>query len=241
MTAILEAKSLAKRYGDVNALINLDLVVGAGEIVCLLGANGAGKSTTLNLFLGFIAPTQGEATVCGVRPVSKPQEARNKLAYIPETVALYQTLTGLENLEFLHAISDAPKLSRDQALGYLGSAGLDNGAALRRVSSYSKGMRQKVALAAAFARGARAWLLDEPLSGLDPHAANELTEAIRRAAAEGTAVLMATHDLFRARDLATRIGIMKQGRLVELIEPTELDHAALERIYLQHMAEERAA
>jgi ABC-2 type transport system ATP-binding protein len=178
--------------------------------------------------------------VFGTRPDKAPRQARSKLAYVPEDVALYPQLTGLENLQFLHALSASPKLSRTDALLRLQEAGLDERSARRRVSSYSKGMRQKVALAAAFARGAKAWLLDEPTSGLDPHAANDLTDALRRAAAEGVAILMATHDIFRARDLATRIGIMKHGRLVDLVDPRTLDHAALETLYVRHMREEAA-
>lgn len=240
MTA-LQASDLTRRFGDFVALDGLDLKVERGEIVCLLGANGAGKTTTLNLFLGFLAPSAGEARVFGVRPDHDPQGARAKLAYVPETVTLYPQLSGLENLDFFHALSGAPKLSRDALVGHLAAAGLDRTAATRRVSTYSKGMRQKVALAAAFARGAAAWLLDEPLSGLDPHAASDLTTTLRAASADGVAILMATHDLFRARDLATRVGIMKQGRLVELLDPKALDHGELERVYLQHMTEARAA
>lgn len=239
--AALEAKSLNQRFGDLLALADLNLVVEPGEIVCLLGANGAGKTTTLSLFLGFLRPTAGEARVFGIRPDRQPQAAREKLAYVPETVSLYPTLTGLENLAFLHALSRRPALTQTQFLDHLEAAGLARAAAVRRVGGYSKGMRQKVAIAAAFARRAEAWLLDEPLSGLDPHAASELTEALRRAAASGVAILMATHDLFRARDLATRIGIMKQGRLVELLDPRALDHGALERIYLEHMRGQAAA
>jgi len=241
MGAVLEARELSKNFGPVEALSKLDLSVAEGEIVCLLGANGAGKTTTINLFLGFLTPSSGEALVLGAPACRAPRAARNALAYVPEDVALYPQLTGVENFQFLHALSGQPKLGRTDSLLLLQAAGLDERAANRRVSSYSKGMRQKVALAAAFARSAKAWLLDEPTSGLDPHAANELSAALRHAAASGVAILMATHDIFRARDLAMRIGIMKHGRLVQLIDPKTLDHAALEALYVDHMREEKAA
>jgi ABC-2 type transport system ATP-binding protein len=237
MTHALEARKLTRRFAAVTALDALDLVVDAGEIVCLLGANGAGKTTTLNLFLGFLKPTEGEALVFGVSPWAKAAAARAQLAYVPETVALYPHLTGRENLAFLQALGGRAKASAADLDRHLVAAGLDLADTRRRVADYSKGMRQKVALAAAFAKGAKVWLLDEPLSGLDPHAANELSRTVRQAAGDGVAVLMATHDLFRARELGTRIGIMKQGRLVELIDPKTLDHAQLERIYIQHMTE----
>jgi ABC-2 type transport system ATP-binding protein len=238
MIHALEARKLTRRFGAVTALEALDLVVDVGEIVCLLGANGAGKTTTLNLFLGFLKPTEGEALVFGVAPWTKPAAARAQLAYVPETVALYPHLTARENLAFLQALGGSPKVSPAALDRHLVAAGLDLADTRRRVAQYSKGMRQKVALAAAFAKGAKACLLDEPLSGLDPHAANELSQTVRQATVNGMAVLMATHDLFRARELATRIGIMKQGRLVELIDPKTLDHADLERVYIQHMTEE---
>jgi ABC-type cobalamin transport system ATPase subunit len=119
---------------------------------------------------------------------------------------------------------------------YLDRVGLDRRAAEMRVETYSKGMRQKVGLAIAMAKAARAVLLDEPLSGLDPHAASEFCALVRRLAQAGTAVLMVTHDLFRAKEIGDRVGIMKAGRLVEHLATAELSHAQLERIYLDHRA-----
>lgn len=241
MVAALEARRLTKRFSTHVALNALDLVEKPGEIVCLLGANGAGKTTTLNLLLGFLEPSDGQALVFGTDAWADPMGARRKLAYVPEMVALYPNLTGYENLEFFHALSQEPTLSRTAFAEHLRTVGFDPAMADRRVSGYSKGMRQKIALAGALARRAEAWLLDEPYSGLDPHAAAELTSGIASAAWDGAAVLMATHDLFRARELATRVGIMKAGQLVELLDPKSLDHAGLERIYLQHMYEDQAA
>lgn len=232
---MLEAKALTKKYQDVTALDALTLHVAPGDVFCLLGANGAGKTTTINLFLNFIAPTSGQAIVNGIDVTRDPLETKKHLAYIPETVMLYKNLTGLENLEYFAALAGRPDLSREQMLGYFAEVGLAAEAADRRVGTYSKGMRQKVGIAIAIAKGAKALLLDEPTSGLDPKASNEFSDLLRRMSANGVAVLMATHDLFRAKESGTRVGIMKHGMLVAQHTTDEFGHADLERVYLEHM------
>ncbi|NVJ04327.1 ATP-binding cassette domain-containing protein [Myxococcus sp. AM001] len=232
---MLEAKKLSKRYGQHLALEGLDLSIGAGEVFCLLGANGAGKTTTLNLFLGFITPTQGEARVAGLAVQQHEAQVRGLLAYVPELVMLYPRLTGRENLAYFNTLAGRPALSPQESTGWLANAGLQPGAMDVPVGRYSKGMRQKVGIAIALAKGARALLLDEPTSGLDPLASNELSELLLRLSGEGMAVLMATHDLFRAKESGTRVGIMKAGRLVETRATRDLGHAELEQLYLAHM------
>jgi ABC-2 type transport system ATP-binding protein len=232
---MLEAVNLSKRYDQAVALDGLNLTVKAGEIFCLLGANGAGKTTTINLFLNFVAPSGGTARINGLDVVQQPLETKKFLAYIPETVMLYKNLTGLENLEYFSALAGRSDYTRDQLLAFLTQVGLQADAADRRVGTYSKGMRQKVGIAIALAKNAKALLLDEPTSGLDPKAANEFSALLARLSQDGVAVLMATHDLFRAKESGTRVGIMKQGRLVRTLETTEVGHADLERIYLEHM------
>ena len=232
---MLEAHALTKRYNGVTALNALTLTVAPGDVFCLLGANGAGKTTTINLFLNFIAPTSGTALVNGLDVTREPLETKKYLAYIPETVMLYRNLTGLENLEYFAALAGKPDLTREQMLAYFTEVGLAADAADRRVGTYSKGMRQKVGIAIAIAKGARALLLDEPTSGLDPKASNEFSDLLRRMSANGVAVLMATHDLFRAKESGTRVGIMKHGTLVAQHTTDEFGHADLERVYLEHM------
>ncbi len=232
---MLEARDLTKFFGEVRALNALSVRIGAGESLCLLGANGAGKTTTINLFLAFVEPTSGSALVNGHDVQLDPIGSKRHLAYIPEQVALYPSLTGLENLEFLAELSGHRDHRTDDLLGFLERAGLDAPAALRRVAGYSKGMRQKVAIAAALARRASAFLLDEPLSGLDPAAANEFTEVLADLRRDGAAILLATHDIFRAMELGTTIGIMKSGELVERLDPGSVTGAELEKIYLESM------
>ncbi|SDG18085.1 ABC-2 type transport system ATP-binding protein [Dyadobacter soli] len=229
---MLEAKGLTKRYGSHTALNNLNLSIGAGEIFALLGQNGAGKTTTINLFLGFIEPTEGSASIEGVSVAEHPQEIKKYLAYIPETVMLYPNLTGLENLEYFSSLAGFD-YSADELRKFLSTAGLQAQAFDQRLGGYSKGMRQKVGIAIAVAKKAKVLLLDEPTSGLDPKASNEFSQIIQTLAADGTAILMATHDIFRAKEVATRIGIMKEGVLQAVIDADKVSANELESLYLK--------
>jgi ABC-2 type transport system ATP-binding protein len=231
---MLEAIDLTKKYDGAVALDALNLKIQPGEIFCLLGANGAGKTTTINLFLNFIPPTSGTASIAGLNVVEHSLETKKHLAYIPEQVMLYRNLTGVENLEYFTALA-GETYSREQLLAFLAEAGLPTGAAEKRVGTYSKGMRQKVGIAIAIAKKAKALLLDEPTSGLDPKAANEFSELIKKMSGSGAAILMTTHDLFRAKESGTRVGIMKHGHMVSTLRTEEIGHADLERIYLEHM------
>ncbi len=230
----LEAQSLGKRFGEKVALSGLDLAVSKGQVICLLGANGAGKTTTINLFLGFLKPDTGTALVEGVNVATAPIEARRKLAYLPESVALYEKLSGVENLAFFDKLAGGRR-NADELTALLDQAGLPEDAWHRAAGTYSKGMRQKVGLAIAMARQAKTLLLDEPLSGLDPSAANSLGAMIGRLRDDGSAVLMATHDIFRAKEIGDQIGIMMRGRLVNLLNASELDAKEIESIYLEHL------
>lgn len=232
---MLQAQQLLKNYGEHTALKGLDLDVGEGEVFCLLGANGAGKTTTIQLFLGFIEPTSGRATIGGMEVATHKLETKKLLAYIPENVMLYPNLSGLENLEYFATLAGCDELAPAVLRETLLRAGLPDDAIGRRVGEYSKGMRQKVGIAMAIARRARVLLLDEPTSGLDPRASNEFSQLVTSLRDDGVAVLMATHDLFRSREIATNIGIMKRGEMVARFAADEVTHTDLERIYLQHI------
>ncbi len=233
---MLHAESLSKRYDGHIALDNLTLTVQPGEVFCLLGANGAGKTTLVNLFLDFLEPTSGEVRINGRSVSAHPIECKRDVAYIPETVMLYGVLSGYENLKYFASLATGEDRSRETLIGLLKEAGLDPAAADRRVSTYSKGMRQKVGIAIALAKNAKALLLDEPTSGLDPSAANEFSRLMRQASDRGVAVLTTTHDLFHAKQTGARIGIMKQGRLVESLSSEDISHSDLEALYLRHMS-----
>lgn len=228
---MLIARQLSKTYGERKALDQLDLHIPEGEVYCMLGANGAGKTTTINLFMGFIAATAGSAWINGVEVKAGNPATKKFIAYIPEQVMLYPTLTGLENLRFFSGLS-GQKYMTDKLEGFLTRAGLSDEAHRRKVQTYSKGMRQKVGIAIALAKQAKVLLLDEPTSGLDPYASNELSAIIRGLSQEGMAVLMATHDLFRAREDGHRIGIMRAGRLLREFTARDLTLHELESSYL---------
>ncbi|MEM1126290.1 MAG: ABC transporter ATP-binding protein [Bacteroidota bacterium] len=232
---MLEAQTLSKHYNGTPAVDRLTLRIAPGEIFGLLGPNGAGKTTTINLFLGFTEPTEGIARVGGLSVQEAPLETKRLLAYIPEQVMLYRNLSGLENLAYFTALAGHDHYQEADLRGFLSESGLQEEAHARRVSTYSKGMRQKVGIALALAKKAQALLLDEPTSGLDPSASFEFSGLLRRLSGQGVAVLMATHDLFRAKDVATRVGLMRSGRLIRELSGDELAAADLEALYLEHM------
>jgi ABC-2 type transport system ATP-binding protein len=235
MSPMLEAKALTKHFGSHRALDALDLRVDPGEIICLLGANGAGKTTTINLFLGFLEPTSGEARVDGVDVRADPLGTKRKLLYVPEQIALSGELTGRENLAYFAALSGVEDRSPGYLRQCLSQAGLPEAAMDRPASDYSKGMRQKVGVALAIAKQARALLLDEPTSGLDPQASAEFHALIVRQRDAGAAIMMVTHDLFRAREVGTRIGLMRQGKLRCMIDAADVTASELESLYLEEM------
>lgn len=229
---MLTAHNLTKQYGDYTALNKLNLTIQAGEIFALLGQNGAGKTTTINCFLGFIQPSAGDAVIDGTVVAQNPTETKKHLAYIPETVMLYPNLSGVENLAFFSSLAGF-NYSQQELENLLQKAGLQAIAHHNRVGGYSKGMRQKVGIAIAIAKKAKVLLLDEPTSGLDPKASNEFSEILKELSKNGTAILMATHDIFRAKEVAHRIGIMKEGNLVSIIDASSISANELEQLYLQ--------
>ncbi len=229
---MLIAENLSKTYGDYKALNNLNLKLNKGEIFALLGQNGAGKSTTINIFLGFVKPTEGVAKINGISVVGHPEKTKKFIAYIPETVLLYPNLTGVENLKFFSSLAGFD-YDNEALTSFLSKAGLQSDAHHNRLGGYSKGMRQKVGIAIAIAKKAKVLLLDEPTSGLDPKASNEFSEILKELASEGTTIFMATHDIFRAKEVADRIGIMKRGNLISEINADEISANELEKLYLQ--------
>ncbi|GJD76758.1 ABC transporter ATP-binding protein [Methylobacterium goesingense] len=232
---VLEIQGAGKRFGVRRALDGLDLSLRPGEVFALLGPNGAGKTTTVNLILGFLKADAGTVRVCGIDAGADPVGARRHVAYIPEQVALYPGLSGVENLRYFTTLAGL-HLGKATARTLLAEAGLAETAHARPAGSYSKGMRQKVGIAVALARRARLLLLDEPTSGLDPSAAADFSTTVRAAATRGTAILMATHDLYRVREMASRVGVLSRGRIVEEIDPRTLDHVGLERLYIERLA-----
>lgn len=236
---MIEAVDLTKRYEDgLLALDKLCLKVPPGEIYCLLGANGAGKTTTIDLFLGFIEPSAGRALVNGVDVQRDPLNAKRHLAYLSENVRLYGSLTAVQNLDYFSQLSGRASLSRQECREVFQRVGLPEEAFERKVKTFSKGMRQKVGIAIAVIKDAPALLLDEPMSGLDPKAAAELVGTFKSLRDDGKALLMSTHDIFRAKEMADRVGIMREGRKVVERSRAELENEELEQLYLDYMQAE---
>jgi len=236
---ILRAENLSKRYEDgALAVDHLNLEIRPAEIYCLLGANGAGKTTTINLFLNFISPTTGTCTVNGFDVAKNPLEAKKYVAFVSEDVMLYGNFTARQNLDFFARLGGKTRLGKDDSYRVMRRVALEEKAFEQRVRYFSKGQRQKLGLSIAIIKDAPAVLLDEPTSGLDPKAAAEFLETLGELRREGRAILMATCDLFRAKDVGDRVGIMKEGRLVMERTRAELQHEDLMKIYIDYMRSE---
>lgn len=228
---MLTIENLTKRFNGITAVDALNLSVASGELFALLGPNGAGKTTTINCLLGFLTPDAGCALIDGVKVAAQPLEAKRRLAYIPEQVNLYGNFTGVENLAYFAELG-GHRYDGATLRAFLADAGLQATAHDRRLSGYSKGMRQKVGIAIALAKQAKVLILDEPTSGLDPRASYEFSRLLERLREQGLAILMATHDIFRALDVATHVGIMVGGVLAKNIQTQQVEPTELEAMYL---------
>ncbi len=214
---VLEADGVSVMRGAERVLTDVSFQVQAGEVFALLGGNGAGKSTTLLTFLGFLTPVSGQARVMGTPVAQDIAGVRGRSAYLPEAAALYPHLSARENLSYFLALAGLTRSAQDMEAA-LDRVSLQAKARDQRMETYSKGMRQKTAIALALLRHVPILFLDEPTSGLDPLAIDEFNGLIRDLAAEGTTVLMVTHDVYGACQVADRIGLLKDGGLVGLFE-----------------------
>ena len=211
MSNHVELSNVTKRFGEQRAVNQVDLVLKEGESVGLAGHNGAGKSTVMKLILGLITPEEGEVMLLGERTGSKAgAQQRSKIGYLPETVALHPSLTGLETMAF-YAKLKKQSLAKNQEL--LERVGISQ-AAKRRVGTYSKGMRQRLALAQALLGEPKVLLFDEPTTGLDPASRQMFYEVVRELNQKGATVLLSTHALAELDGHADRIVVMKNGAKV---------------------------
>jgi ABC-2 type transport system ATP-binding protein len=221
---MIRTEELSHRYGVKTALEGLNLRADPGEVLGLLGPNGAGKSTTVKILTGLIRPTSGRALVAGFDIVRQPLEAKQRLGYVPEQPALYETLTATEFLEVvsaLHHLDPATAAPRRQEL--LDLLGLGD-ARHQRLNAFSKGMKQKVVLAAALIHRPDVLILDEPLDGLDANSARVVKGLLRSLASQGRTVLFCSHILEVVERVCTRLVIIDRGR--QIAEGAPLDIAA---------------
>ena len=231
---MLKIENIDVRYGPIHAVKGVSLTVGKAQIVAILGSNGAGKSTTINILLGFLEPDKGEAFIDDINVITSTDIARKKIGYISENVNLYPYLTGIENLNYFCKLA-GENYTAEKLSNILNDCGLDSQAINKKVGTYSKGMRQKVGIAIAFAKKAKVLLLDEPASGLDPLASTELSTTLKTLSDKGTTVLMASHDIFRVRETCDRIGILRNGSLIDQMDTANVTTNELEKIYIEYM------
>jgi ABC-2 type transport system ATP-binding protein len=232
-------RRVAKRYADIVAVDYVDLDVKYGEIFGLLGPNGSGKSTALKIILGLVKPDSGSVSVLGIKAEDDPISVKRQVGYVPESPRIYEFLTGLEYLDFvgdIYGLDASEKKARIEE--YLEAMELE-GREGDMISSYSQGMKQKIALISAFMHKPKLLLLDEPLSGLDPRSARIVKDLLRKLAAKGVTTIMSTHILEIAQAMSDRIAIMYEGRLLalgtmkELSQKARLPESDLEDIFLK--------
>ena len=234
---MLEIIEMTKHYGDVHAVNDLTLTIEPGEIFTMLGANGAGKTTTLMVALGFTEPTAGTVKICGVDVTRDPLEAKRHVAYVSENVMLYGNFTARQTLEFFTKLGGRKQVEASEYDEVMDRVGLQRDAFDRRVKGFSKGMRQKLGIAIAIMKNAEVILLDEPTSGLDPKSGAEFLQLLAQLREENKAIWMTTHDIFRAKQIADRVGIMVEGNLVKIFTRDELGQEDLESIYVEFVSQ----
>jgi ABC-2 type transport system ATP-binding protein len=233
-TRAIELRSVTKSFGARACLNGLDLVVERGSVFGFLGCNGAGKTTTLRILLGLLPPDAGEVRVNGLDPRREPAQVRAQIGVLLDHDGHYERLTALHNLEFHAALRDLGAGAGARIEELLRACDLWD-RRRERVGSFSKGMRQKLAVARALLHRPAVVLLDEPFTGLDPTAIIELRENIRRLAKdEGTTFLLTTHDLHHVEKICDRVSILEKGRVVASGAPAELQarEAGVEDVYV---------
>ena len=234
MNNIIDVRQVVHRYGERTAINELSFSIQAGEVMGLLGPNGAGKTTTVRLLNGLLTPTSGEMRVLGFDPCKNGQEIRRRTGVLTETPALYERLTANQNLDFFGTLAGMSHAEiRDRSAELLKFFGLSE-RANERVGSYSKGMKQRMALARALLHRPEVIFLDEPTSGLDPEAARQVHDLIRSVLQkEGRTVLLATHRLEEAERLCDRVAILNQGTLLALGTLPDLRRQAAPGIWVE--------
>jgi ABC-2 type transport system ATP-binding protein len=236
---MIELKGLTKRYGNLVAVDNLNLLIPKGEIFGFIGPNGAGKTTTINMIGGILAPTSGTVMICGINMESDPEKAKRKIGFIPERPYLYEKLTGMEFLKFiadLYGVGEDVFLIKCQEkleMFFLSDWSDD------LIESYSHGMKQRLVMAAALVHDPEVIIVDEPMVGLDPLAIKMVKNLFRNLAKQGTTIFISTHTLKVAEDICDRIGIIHKGTLIASGTPEELKRqvnetdADLEQVFIR--------
>ncbi len=233
---MLELTSLTKKFGSFTAVDDISMKVEPGDIYGFLGPNGAGKTTTIKMIATLLKPTSGRVVINGIDAHVAPEKAKRFLSYVPDQPFLYEKLSGME---FLLFVSKMYRMNGEETTGSIREVSEIFEVTpwlSRRIEDYSQGMRQRLVLAAAMLHAPKLIVIDEPMVGLDPKGAETFKEQVRLAAGNGTAIFMTTHQLSLARDVCTRVGIIKSSKLVYESSMEQLSGDGveeLERKYLE--------
>lgn len=234
---MIQFNHVSKAYGDTLALDDLDLTIESGEIFGLIGHNGAGKTTTISLLTSIIQASHGTISVDGLNLEENRDEVKKRIAYVPDSPDIFLHLTAFEYWHFMGKVYGVDKETVDQRIGKLATLFDITARQYEPIDSFSHGMRQKTIIIGALIPNPDIWILDEPLTGLDPQASFDLKQMMKDHAKGGNTVLFSTHVLSVAEQLCDRIGILRKGRLIFVGSLEELKShypdKDLETIYLE--------
>jgi len=235
---MLEAKNLTMKYEDgLLALDHLNFKVEPGEIFCMFGANGAGKTTAINLFLNFIQPTEGTTLIEGIDVTKEPLKSKDYVSFVSENVMLYDNFSAFQNISYFSKLAGKRNFTKDDYAQVFKRVGLQEEAFNMRTTKFSKGMLQKLGIAIAIVKDAPNIILDEPTSGLDPRSGQEFLELLLELRDKGKSIFMSSHDIFRAKYIADNVGFMMKGKMVMLQSKEELKGQDLNKLYVEYMQE----
>ncbi len=210
---VIRTEALRKVYGNAVAVESLDLEIAPGEVFGLLGPNGAGKTTTILMLLGLTEPTSGKASVAGFDPLRQPLEVKRRVGYMPDQVGFYDNLSGIVNLRYTAKLCGFSSKEADERIGKALERVKLVDAGKRPVRTYSRGMRQRLAIAEILMKGASIAILDEPTGGLDPQATREFLELIRSLKHDGMTILLSSHLLELVQSVCDRVALFSRGKI----------------------------
>ncbi|HHT83282.1 MAG TPA: ABC transporter ATP-binding protein [Clostridiales bacterium] len=235
---MIEISNLTKIYksSNIKAVDNLSLTVNAGEIYGFLGPNGAGKSTTIKCLTGILPFTEGHIKICGIDIKEEPVKAKMNIGYVPDEHIIYEGLTGFEYMTFIADVFNVPHKERKERIEKYSKLFEMEGKLNNKISSYSHGMKQKVSLISALVHQPKVWVLDEPMSGLDPVASYNLKQLMAEHTKQGNVVFFSSHVLEVVQKVCTKVAIIDKGKLIAVCGMEELkkkrEDMSLEELFL---------
>ena len=230
---MLKIDNLSKAYGDNNAVVDFSLDIPSGEVFGLLGPNGAGKTTTLKMIPGLVVPDRGRIEVNSIDALKDSERARATIAYVPDEPTIYPRLSGREYLRFTGRMRNIPPEELEKRIDFHEELFNMGGWLDSRAEGYSHGMVQRVILSSAFIGRPALYVIDEPHVGLDPATAETFNRMARAAASSGAAIILSTHTLPMARTFCDRLGIIHEGRLIEVFRTDEIGGEDLHDIFFR--------